>query len=701
MKTSARLVLILVALAGACSVQQGDPADPSVRSQQRPIVGGSLDTNPAHAGVAYISVYDATYAPSEFCSGTLISSNVVLTAGHCLSTIHDPKRYGVYFDTDNDGWPDWPSHPKTVAQNVTAVALMPGYKASWSRGSGAVNDIALLRLSSPAPQSVTPIPYLTPSLAGSLQAGATVEFVGFGEQNYPRGGMFPGDYECCSGFMTPPLCYYCKSGTRFHVSAPLSATCTDPNGCADKMPPWTVSYTGDKQTCMGDSGGPALLTVDERQYVAAVTSYGSANCTGLGVSTRVDHYVDTFECFLSASVGTVTCGLGRSCGVDGDCQSGHCVGSTCCDSACTSPCMTCRSGDSPGHCRAVSDGTACASEDQCKRNETCHSGACTDGTPIDCDSHSACLADSCDPKIGCVHIPANQGGPCPDSSPCLTGSTCHDGERAGAPRSCDDGNPCTLDSCDATKGCQHAKVEENKSCGSVASCLTCIQGACTVGLPSFCDDKDAHTIDRCLVGTGCAHYPPPTISPSGAKLQPGATLTFTASGGSGTGFTWSLVSNGSGGSISPTGVYTAGQTNDLDVVQVTDSVGNTATCTVVVGLVISPKEKSVPPSSDIQFSALGGAGTCEWTIPTNASGAIIDRHRGLYTSGPTGGVTDVVQVVDTVGSVATAKVTVTGSSGCGVAGGSRVQLVAPVLAALLIRRRRRHPGGPRPSAVSR
>jgi MYXO-CTERM domain-containing protein len=75
-----------------------------------------------------------------------------------------------------------------------------------------------------------------------------------------------------------------------------------------------------------------------------------------------------------------------------------------------------------------------------------------------------------------------------------------------------------------------------------------------------------------------------SISPGSPSVGPKGTVTFTATGGSGTGFSWSLTTNGSGGSIVATsGAYTAGPTASVtDVVGVRDSLGNTATANVTV-----------------------------------------------------------------------------------------------------------------------
>ena len=75
-----------------------------------------------------------------------------------------------------------------------------------------------------------------------------------------------------------------------------------------------------------------------------------------------------------------------------------------------------------------------------------------------------------------------------------------------------------------------------------------------------------------------------SVAPASATLDVGATQSFTASGGSGTGFTWSLAPAGSGGQIDPvTGAYRSGPAGGTaDLVQVTDSLGNIASASVTV-----------------------------------------------------------------------------------------------------------------------
>ena len=154
-----------------------------------------------------------------------------------------------------------------------------------------------------------------------------------------------------------------------------------------------------------------------------------------------------------------------------------------------------------------------------------------------------------------------------------------------------------------------------------------------------------------------------SIAPASASLPPRGTRTFTASGGSGTGFGWDLATNASGGSINPTtGIYVAGATGGVtDVIRVTDSLGNTATrdVTVTAGLSVAPATATLGPGATRTFTASGGSGTgYAWAFATNGSGGTIGAATGLYTAGPTGGVTDVVRVTDSLGNTATADVTV-------------------------------------------
>jgi hypothetical protein len=78
---------------------------------------------------------------------------------------------------------------------------------------------------------------------------------------------------------------------------------------------------------------------------------------------------------------------------------------------------------------------------------------------------------------------------------------------------CDDGNPCTEDSCDPTNGeCRNLNAtgdcEDGDPCTAGEACDA---GTCVGGAPVTCDDGDPCTEDVCLAGAGCRGIPTPGL----------------------------------------------------------------------------------------------------------------------------------------------------------------------------------------------
>jgi hypothetical protein len=152
------------------------------------------------------------------------------------------------------------------------------------------------------------------------------------------------------------------------------------------------------------------------------------------------------------------------------------------------------------------------------------------------------------------------------------------------------------------------------------------------------------------------------ISPRMPSALPGESISFDATGGSGSGYVWSLTVNKSGGHISTSGVYVAGSAlNTVDTVRVVDSLGNAATVNVSVGagITLNPARPTTPPRGTVTFHAMGGTGTgFTFSLVTNASGGSIVAATGVYTAGTKGGVIDIVEVTDSAGNLASASVSV-------------------------------------------
>ena len=129
-------------------------------------------------------------------------------------------------------------------------------------------------------------------------------------------------------------------------------------------------------------------------------------------------------------------------------------------------------------------------------------------------------------------------------------------------------------------------------------------------------DSASNTAQVSVTVTAGLSIAPPSLS----GVAPRTPQTFTASGGSGTGYGWALTTNGSGGSVNPsTGAYVAGPTgNTTDVVQAHDSLGNVAQANVTVG----PGVSIAPPAP----RCLPGQRTT--SRPRAEAGRTHGHHRG-------------------------------------------------------------------------
>jgi hypothetical protein len=134
-------------------------------------------------------------------------------------------------------------------------------------------------------------------------------------------------------------------------------------------------------------------------------------------------------------------------------------------------------------CAGAPDGTLCNDgENVCTPVDTCQGGVCV-GTPLSCDDGNPCTVDSCTPGVGCANTPGNAGATCRGSAGvCDLAETCT-GTSAVCPAdvlrpsgtSCaDDGNACTADQCNGSSAsCQHAAGNAGTVCRPSA-------GACDV-----------------------------------------------------------------------------------------------------------------------------------------------------------------------------------------------------------------------------
>ncbi len=146
------------------------------------------------------------------------------------------------------------------------------------------------------------------------------------------------------------------------------------------------------------------------------------------------------------------------------------------------------------------------------------------------------------------------------------------------------------------------------------------------------------------------------ISPSTATMSPGATMTFSATGGAGS-CAFSVFS-GAGTIDAGTGEYTAPTSPGSAVVRVTDGAGATADASLTISaatLLIIPSRATVPTGADLTFSAEGGTGTYAFSVVSG--GGAIDPGTGAYTAPAVAGAAT-VRLTDSAGATADAALTI-------------------------------------------
>jgi endonuclease G len=225
---------------------------PFIASSSISVVGGT----PVKPGVWPDAV--AVLSQDAACTGTLITPDVVLTAGHCIAA--DPVV--VLVDTVDFG------HPGGEPIRIKSALAYPDWQHTY--------DVGVVVLEHPAAARPRAIAAACTARDG-LVAGALVHLVGFGLTTKTGTG----------------------DNTRLHEAEipVVDPTCSDDPACSPAVAPDGEFTAGGRgpDACFGDSGGPIYLDTPAGPALIGVVSRSSARadrpCGDGGVYVRADKVV--------------------------------------------------------------------------------------------------------------------------------------------------------------------------------------------------------------------------------------------------------------------------------------------------------------------------------------------------------------------------------------------------------------------------
>lgn len=225
-------------------------------AEQDPIIGGTTDNG--DPSVVAIFAHQPGSSSGSICSGAVISSTKVLTAAHCVdpAVVGDGNVFEVLFGT-------------TLSLSNSLAVVDTAFDEEFDVNNlTAGHDIGIVTLAEPT--TLTPLAFNRGALGRNQ-----VRIVGYGMNTHNANAVNNG------------------VGTKRTATTTITAS----NSILVQI------GNSQKQTCHGDSGGPAFQKFNGVEKIIGVTSFGSDRstasvCFGGGFDTRVDAFTDFIDANL-------------------------------------------------------------------------------------------------------------------------------------------------------------------------------------------------------------------------------------------------------------------------------------------------------------------------------------------------------------------------------------------------------------------
>ncbi|HEY4176334.1 MAG TPA: S1 family peptidase [Kofleriaceae bacterium] len=235
------LVLSSALFISACVAPSTD-----VSTDEQAIIGG--EASAGSSAVVMLVGYPSDMSVLQSCTAVLIAPTFLLTAAHCVdATDHPNYTYGIF---PGDDATQYDTLVKLIPHLLPVTAVHPHPSYTPDLPFTADYDIAIVELHDALP--VAPLPMRTTPITSAI-ANTSAQIIGYGQTTYQQFNQ-----------------------KRFQAMTVVTAVEGDTIVVGDSV----------KRSCLGDSGGPALIGGE----VAGIDSYGPTGCNAAAHYRRVDSY---------------------------------------------------------------------------------------------------------------------------------------------------------------------------------------------------------------------------------------------------------------------------------------------------------------------------------------------------------------------------------------------------------------------------